>query len=190
MYVISTETLNVDLRELSFFSDEATAFRSIKPYLEQALEVIKGHVQRKLPVGYTGNLGRSVVWRVFETEHGIAGRVYVPEDASGEDPDSKPGEYAYYVEFGREPGPMPPWDYGTPLFNWVGFKLVAEVTAMSKNSLDFEKAQRSLSFLVARKIGIYGTKAQMPFALGFNAGLVEAQQLIDYGITNLFNQSV
>lgn len=57
-------------------------------------------------------------------------------------------------EFGRRAGAkMPPWSDGTPLFGWVGRKLSPPANR-----------QRSVSFLVARKIAREGIAPGQPFA--------------------------
>lgn len=72
--------------------------------------------------------------------------------------------YAYYVEFGRRAGKMPPIDYIT---EWVVKKGLADTyniktRKVTKRGKEFDYRAMSIAFLIARSIAKKGTKAH-PF---------------------------
>jgi hypothetical protein len=150
--------------------------QEMKPYVEQALEHIKGAIRERMPVGATGDLRRSVFRKVELHDDSISGEVYVPEGL-------KAAKYAYFVEFGRRAGGLPPYRIGTPLYQWVKVKMTsAAFKEKGKRAYIGDKTIERVSYLIARRIALRGTKPQHPMDLGFAQAYPRAAEIIDFGI--------
>ena len=65
-------------------------------------------------------------------------------------------DYFYYVDQGRKPGKQPPI---FKILQWMDFKNIRPIsTGIPKNRFGLPRADRSLAFLIARKIGRDGIK--------------------------------
>jgi hypothetical protein len=199
MIEVRSDAISTSLEPLAGLASPSVLLEHLKPYLNQALDLLKGATREKMPVGATGNLSRGVFTKIAEMDGDIGGYVYVPSGI-------KPGKYAYFVEFGRQPGKMPPWDKGSSLYEWVKVKItsgnfaktekVQKVTSRTylgkqkgsgksvflNEENDLAKEIRSVSYLVARAIARKGTKAQHPFDLAWAAAYPEAMTVLEFGI--------
>lgn len=61
-------------------------------------------------------------------------------------------DYAWFANYGREPGRMPPWGEGTSLYQWARRHPYTDPNTGKPVSAE------SSSYLLARKIGLKGTK--------------------------------
>lgn len=165
----------VDFTALENLIDVDRFAKSLAPEVQKAMEHAKGQIQRLLPDGATGNLRRSLIASVTITEAGVEGRVQIPT------PNAAFG-YARYVEYGRPPGKMPPYGPGSSLYKWASRKYTSaqfkSTGKVSRKTPEREKAIAGMSFLIARKIGRTGTKAQHPFALGWKAAYPQVSRII------------
>ena len=107
-------------------------YESFEPFLIKALEELRGEITQLVPDGATGNMGRAIVTDILQTGEHTVGKVWIP----GTDAAS---QYAWFVEHGRGPGKMPPWDVGTPLYQWVKRKINNPVWNKSRTSYSLPK---------------------------------------------------
>ena len=145
----------------------------VEPYLVKALNAAKGNIEKLLPVGASGNLRRSLSVSTKQVTDGIIGNIDIAENARN---------YAYFVEFGRKPGGMPPWnksDEEMTIYNWVKAQVTGRgklvgwynellakrttTTASGKSrvrggSKTREQIIRGMSFVIARSIKMHGTR--------------------------------
>jgi hypothetical protein len=129
-FVIETRNLDETLRDLD----------NIGPYvmdelfltMHRAVDVTEAAVVQRTPVGVSGHARQGwskAVVRLISEVRGVV---------------ANPLDYIYYVEHGRGPGKMPPIDN---IELWV-----RRVLGIA------EPESRSVAFLVARAIGVRGTK--------------------------------
>lgn len=153
------------------------------PYFIKALNEIRGQIQAQIPDGATGNARAQLVQTVpVRDGFTISGSVM----ASGAS-----ARYIWFVEYGRAPGRMPPWDVGSPLYEWVKRKADAVPARIQGGPKSPESVIRSLSFLVARSIANAGTRryrglTPAPFATGFRMGVDNAQAILERGVQEAF----
>lgn len=171
----------IDFSALEYIVDVDNLAKSLVPEVQKAMDHAKGQIQRLLPDGATGNLRRSLVSSVTITDAGIEGKVQIPT------PNAAYG-YAWYVEHGRAPGKMPPFGPGSSLYKWATRKYTSakfkSTGKVVRKTPQREKEIAGMSFLIARKIGRVGTKAQHPFALGWQAAYPQVSRIMANALHN------
>ncbi len=131
--------------------------RIIAKTLDDITGVVKQHIFFKTPVA-TGALRNSLQTQRISNK----GKVYFVNPGSA---------YAAYVENGRAPGKQPPSD---PIERWLkssrqGQIFLSKVAASMKGKkISQERLLKTAAYLVARKIGRKGTKAQKFFQTGID----------------------
>lgn len=135
-------------------SGQTAALRGLKI---TALEVLNDAKER------LSNGGQRVTAKLFNS-----GKVVASEEQNGYDVVfgdlGKEVSYAYFVEFGRRAGKMPPVDY---IREWVKKKGIADTyniktKKQANRGNDFDDRAMSVAFMIARSIAKKGTKAR-PF---------------------------
>lgn len=186
-------TQAIDLSMFDRFGDPDKIMTMMEPYVRAALDIVKGAVRERTPVGASGLLRRSIAYEWSKTGLTAMGRIY---------PYGKAGEYAPFVEYGRLPGKFPPWGVDSALFNWVKVKVrTAEYAATGKKGYkaitrktkvtDEGKRLLQISFLIARAIAEHGTfpkGAPHMFELAWAETRDDALAVIESGINEVMAQ--
>ncbi len=116
--------------------------------MEQATLTGVGAIRPLMPVGVSGQARQSVKSQVTRASAGsITGEIFADI--------RDPYPYPAVIEFGRQPGRMPPPDQ---LVRWVQLKLGVP-----------ESAAPGVAFTVARAIGRRGIKGRFPFKRGWES---------------------
>ena len=153
-----------DVRQ--FADDWARSLPVILQELERAmtesLAIVESNVVGRTPVN-TGFLRQSIGHRMRGTPGAIEGEVV------------SIASYAAPVEYGRKPGKWPPRD---AIEYWVRRKL--------KITNDAEV--RSVAFLIARKIGLKGTKGAEMFQEGLQVSRPHIEKAIDRALARIENR--
>lgn len=144
MYQFTVETKGFEEQARRFANFRVIYRRRINEAMTKSVLTIEGAVTPLVPVGVSGRLRGSIGSKVEEFGSTIVGRV----GSSLRDE-----VYPQVMEFGREPGKMPP---SRELERWVHLKL----------GVPNDKAP-GVAFLIARKIAKKGIKGRRFMAQGF-----------------------
>jgi hypothetical protein len=136
--------------------------------MKSSMITASNEIKKRTPVGASGFLRQSIGYRVETTGPGsVIGHV-----------GSSKSEYAYYANYGRKPGKMPPID---ALLLWVHRKQLAGTYAIEASAKGYHrrmggrttqaKQDRQVAFLIARSIGRHGTKATNFMEHGMEAAM-------------------
>lgn len=157
-----------------------------RKYLNQALDVALRNIKRRLPKGATGRLSQAPRKQITKGQGGdLLGTIIVP--------DSSPASaYAYYAEYGRRPGKMPPFGKGSALYLWVEKKLIHKIFRTSgktpRKTPSRDRVIASVTFAIAKTIGEKGTFSNpdyplpMAFQKGWEESELEVTKILQYAM--------
>jgi len=150
-YTIEMKGLEEQIKTLQSY--ELNADRRLFEAMQKSVMTIRSNVLPLVPVGVSARLKNSIGSKVVqEGSLSIVGTV---------GSSLKNEVYPAVMEFGREPGTFPPVD---SLLRWVHLKLRPP-----------ENEERSVAFMVARKIYKHGIKGKRFFSEGWEKSKSQVQ---------------
>lgn len=164
-----TRQFVVDLADLNAFTSDLsrlipTALEEFEQALNEALPVLEGEIFSRTPDGATGDARQSIGYDLGERTPLMAeGEVFMTEP------------YGPPLEFGRQPGKMPPVD---AIEYWVRRKL----------GIMDDREARSTAYVIARAIGRRGTVGRFMFQLGLSAAEPYILKLFDAAVDRMLQR--
>lgn len=184
IYEITAEGLEEQIKKLVDF--DLIAERHLTTAMQKSVLTIEGEVERLVPVGVSGRLKNSIGSTVMEIGTlSIEGRI---------GSSLKSELYPSVMEFGREPGTWPPIE---PLIRWVHAKRLAGVYSIKKDSRGYhrrmgskstqETQDRSVAFMIARKIKNKGIEGKEFMKKGFENALDRVEAFFNRALDDIAN---
>ena len=135
--------------------------------MKSSMITATNEIKKRTPIGVSSGVRQSISYRIETTGPGsVIGYVGSHLD------------YAYYANYGRKPGKMPPVD---KLVLWVRRKQLAGTYAIKASAKGYHrrmgskvtqyKQDRAVAFLIARAIGKHGTKETLFMEKGLEAAM-------------------
>tara|TARA_R100001443_G_scaffold13007_1_gene22900 strand:- start:2803 stop:3360 length:558 start_codon:yes stop_codon:yes gene_type:complete len=157
---------------LSDFGDKVVAKAQQNLEKKRSKKTRRGYATKR-STNASGRLSRSLFWGFDRTAPSFN------FGASG-----KAGKYAQYVEHGRGPGKQPPL---RSILNWIKIKPLRPRDLTSGKFIKKTPATlESMAYLIARKIGRYGTEATNFYTDAF----IEEYKKLDKNIQDVFAADV